>query len=111
MPTRRIEKNQWQTYFDRVSQQLTTSNIDVEVDAPELGAQQEASHLPVVGFSYDPRDDAFSIVSEDLEHRISRPQEISVREVADDLRAIEVVDFEGHRHIAKLSKALKLPLE
>ena len=50
MPTRRIEKNQWQTYFDRVSQQLTTSNIDVEVDAPELGAQQEASHLPVVGF-------------------------------------------------------------
>ena len=109
MPTRTIERGQWQSYFDQVSRHLPASKIDVEIDAPELGAQHEASDLRLEGLSYDPRDDAFSIVAEGLEHRISHPNHISVLEEENHLAAIEVVDDEQRKHVARLTESLRLP--
>lgn len=109
MPTRKIEKHDWQSYFDHISRDLPAASVDVEVDGLELGAQVEASHMPLMGLTYDPHDDAFSVSSQDLEHRISRPREIWVIEDAGGLSSIEVVDADGNTQIARLTRAVPLP--
>ena len=109
MTTRQIEKNDWQSYFDRVSRELSTTTIDVEVSGTDMGVQEETHEAALVGLSYDPRDDAFSIVAEALEHRVTRPEQIFVEEEASELHSVEIVDGDGHRHIAKLHQALRLP--
>lgn len=111
MPTRHLEKNHWQTYFDRASRNLPATNVDVEVAGLDLGNQIEADHLPLEGLSYDPKDDAFSIICDRLEHRVSHPRSISVREDHKSLIAVEVVDEENHRHVARLTEAVQLPAE
>lgn len=108
MTTRRIEKNEWQSYFDRVSRALPSADVDVEVDGLDMGAQIEVEHLPLRGLSYDPRDDAFSMVFEQMEHRISHPREIYVDEDRDEIDSIEVVDEDDHKHIARLTRSLGL---
>lgn len=109
MPTRQIQKQQWQDYFEEASRQLPATNVDVEVDGLDLGAQVEAEHLPLEGFSYDPHDDAISIICEGLEHRVPRPRRISVLENGGGLEAVEIVDADDHTHIARLTRALALP--
>lgn len=109
MTTRELERTDWQSYFDRVSRAMTATRVDLEISGPDMGAQPEAHQVTLTGLSYDPRDDAFSIVSEELEHRVSHPAKISVREEADKLKAVEIVDGEDHRHIAMLSDMLQLP--
>ena len=109
MTIRRVERSDWRDYFDRVSRTLPAANVDVEVDGLDLGAQIELDHVPLEGLTYDHRDDAFSIVTELMEHRISHPREIYVDEEHEELRYIEIVDHDDHKHIAKLTRALALP--
>ncbi len=109
MPTRKIQKSDWESYFDRVSRDLPATEVEVEVDGLDLGAQIEVTHLPLSGLTYDPHDDAFSVVSTDIDHRISAPREIWVEEDASGIRSIEVVDGEGHKQIVKMTRALPLP--
>lgn len=111
MPTRQIQPDDWQQYFDRTSRQLKAANVDVEVSGLDLGVQVEAKHLPLQGFSYDPRDNAFSVVCEGLEHRIKSPRQIAVEVDGQKLKAVEVIDADEHKHIATLTEALELPAE
>lgn len=112
MPTRNLERNEWQHYFDQVSRRLRASTVDVEVSGLDLGAQVEAEHLPLQGFSYDPKDDSFYLICEGLEHRIHHPRSIAVREDnAQSLKAVEVIDSEEHHHVITLTEALELPGE
>lgn len=109
MTTQTIDRREWQTYFDRVSRALLTVTVDVEVNSMDLGAQPQFSGVQLVGLSYDPRDDAFSIIGEDVEHRIIHPKYIAVNLEADHLEAVEIVDGEDRRHIARFTEALSLP--
>ncbi len=109
MPTRRLEKEQWQPYFDRISRELPATNVDVQVSGADMGVQTESRKIPLLGLTYDPRDDAFSILCENLEHRVTKPRSIAVEEAGGELEAVEIIDEEDHRHIAKLSGPLQLP--
>lgn len=109
MTTRRLKREQWQPYFDRVSRTLPATNVDVEVSGTDMGVQTESRKTPLVGLTYDPRDDAFSIVCEGLEHRVMKPRSIAVEEEGGELEAVEIVDEDEHTHIATLSGPLQLP--
>ena len=109
MTTQSLDHASWQGYFDDVSKSLPAASVDVIVTGLDLGAQTEAEHLPLVGLTYDPRDDAFEIAMRDLSHRISRPRAIHVERDAQGLTAIEVVDRDGYKHLVQLTRALALP--
>ncbi len=109
MTTRQLDRSQWQPYFDDINHRLEATQVDLEVSGHDLGVQTEAYDITLIGLSYDPRDDAFSIVTEELEHRVVHPKQISVREDADGLTALEIIDREEHRHVARLRSALRLP--
>jgi hypothetical protein len=61
MKTTEISKDDWSEFFDRVTETLQGKRIDIEIDAPDIGAQVEARKLSLNGLVYDRKDDVFVI--------------------------------------------------
>jgi Family of unknown function (DUF5335) len=57
MTTRKLDKNQWRTFFDGVSKLLQGKQAEIEVASLRLGDQVQAEWLPLHGIAYDPKDD------------------------------------------------------
>jgi hypothetical protein len=109
MALHRIEPNQWQPFFDRLSAALGAKSVDIDIVGPGIGSQTEAHQVALTGLSYDSKNDVFAVIAEDLEHNISHPREIHVDEELDSVRSLEVVDEAGDHHILKLTDPLRLP--
>ena len=107
--SRKLARAEWQGYFDRISRILEARQAELEVDSLDLGAQIAAEWVPLIGVVYDPKDDLLEVALEDLDHLISKPQEIWVDEDGVLLVGLEVVDGEGTQHILKLRAPLMLP--
>ena len=110
MKTREIAHDEWSEFFDRVSGSLQGKKILIEVDAPDLGAQIEASQLSLNGLSYDRKGDVFIISTEDIEHRVHQPQKIFVSGDEDGFDGLQITTDEGAAHIIGFSEPLALPL-
>ena len=109
MPLNRIDKPQWQPFFDRVSRALAAKSIDIDIITPGLGDETQARHVALTGLSYDSKDDLFAVIGEELEHNIAHPREISVDATPDAVREIDVVDPSGAHHRLRLVDPLSLP--
>jgi hypothetical protein len=106
---RKMERGEWQSYFDRLSRGLGAQQAELEVDALGVGAQVAHDWANVQGIAYDPKDDRVEVVIEDLDHMIPKPKEIWVDETAGAVANVEVVDGEGQHHIVKFRSPLALP--
>jgi hypothetical protein len=109
MAIRQLQKDEWKAYFDRVSKSLLGKRAMIEVAALNVGDQIEAEWVPMLGASYDHKDDVLSIPLTDLDHMILNPREIYVDEGETGLTSFEVVDAAGVRHIVHLREPLMLP--
>ncbi|RMF08715.1 MAG: hypothetical protein D6773_02355 [Alphaproteobacteria bacterium] len=109
MQTQNLEKSAWATYFDHVSKLLEGKQTEVEVAALAIGDQIEAEHSPLLGITYDRKDDLIEVALEGLDHLINHPREVYVAYGADGLEAVEIVDAEGNKQIVKLRNPLMLP--
>ena len=109
MPLNRLDKPNWQPFFDRVSTALGAKSVDIDIVAPGVGNGVEARQITLTGLSYDRKDDVFAVIGEDLEHNIAHPREIRVDAAVDSVRAVEVVDDSGGRHRLTLVDPLLLP--
>jgi hypothetical protein len=104
-----LAKSQWQNYFDRVSKELSAKLVEVEVTGLKLGDQIEVDWLPLLGLSYDPKDDIMVVFVEGIEHNIQHPKQIDVEQDIENLYSMEVVDDSGEHHIMLLKDPLRLP--
>ena len=109
MTTRKLDKAQWRTFFDRVSTTLEGKQAEIEVVSLRLGDQVEAHWLPLLGIAYDPNDDIVEVALEGLDHLIPKPRDIYIEEAAGGLAALEIVDADDVRQIVKLRSPLMLP--
>lgn len=109
MRTRKLEKAEWKTYFDRMSKPLGGRLAEIEVASLALGHQVEANWLPLIGIAYDPKDDIVEIAVDQLDHMIQKPREIAVEEGPDGLESVEITDSDGIMQIVKLRSPLALP--
>jgi hypothetical protein len=109
MATRKLDPADWQAYFDRVGQGLGPRTVQIEVAALDLGDQVEAQWIGLTDLSYDPKSAAIYIGTDQVHHRIERPQEVWVREGPDGLEAIEVLRPDGTQEIVRLAGPLLLP--
>lgn len=109
MSLKRIEKPQWQSYFDRVSAALGGKRMEIDIVGPQVGSQHQAQQVLLNGLSYDRKDDVFVVMGEGIEHNIQHPQQIHVDVELDAVRTVEVVDQSGDHHIIKLKDPLFLP--
>jgi Family of unknown function (DUF5335) len=109
MATRKLDKKEWRSFFDRFSTTLDGKQAEIEVVSLRLGDQVQADWLPLLGIAYDPNDDIVEVALEGLDHLIPKPREVYVEERAGSLAALEIVDRDDVKQIIKLRDPLTLP--
>jgi hypothetical protein len=109
MTTRKLDKKEWHAFFDGVTRMLEGKQAEIEVTALHLGDQVAAAWLPLIGITYDPRDDLVEVALEGLDHLIAKPREIHVEERSEGIVTVEIVDADDVRQIVKLRDPIMLP--
>jgi hypothetical protein len=109
MATTKLEKNAWHPYFDNVSKVLDGKRVEVEVASLKLGDQIEAEWLPLIGITYDAKDDLIEVALEGFDHMIRKPKDVFVDQEAVLLTSMEVIDADDTRQIIRLRDPLMLP--
>jgi hypothetical protein len=109
MTTRKLEKSQWRSYFDYLSKVLEGKRAEIEVASLRLGDQIEAEWLPLMGITYDQKDDIVEVALDGVDHLIPKPREIYVDDGGGAMISIEVVEADDTRQIVKLRDPLMLP--
>lgn len=103
----KIEKANWQVFLDRVSKELVGKLVEVEVDGLDLGSQIEAAWVPLLGLTYDHKDDLIEIALEGLGHTIRHPRELYVEEKGGAIESLGIVD--ENTQIVMFREPLLLP--
>jgi hypothetical protein len=109
MSTITIPREQWRTFFDRMSKGLLGKRAEVEVASLDLGDQITAEWVPLLGITYDSRDDLIDVAFDRANHLIQHPSQIVVDETTEGLASVAVMDAEGVRQIVRLKDPLRLP--
>src|SRR5438128_2920520 len=103
-----VPRADWRQFFDRMSSALLGKWAEIEVASLDLGDQIVAEWVPLVGITYDSRDDLLDVALDRANRLIRRPQEIEIDESADGLKSVAVLDAEGIRHVLRLKTPILL---
>ena len=109
MAAEQIERARWGAFLGSLTTTLVGKQAEIEVAALDLGDQIEAQWAPLIGITYDEKDDLVEIALEQLDHLIRSPQAIFVDEGLGGIAAIAVDDSDGHRHVVRFKDPLALP--
>jgi hypothetical protein len=109
MAVRKIDKRDWRTFFDWLSQGLLGARTEIEVASLDLGDQIEAEWLPLLGIAYDDKDDVLEVALDGLDHLINGPREVWADLNVGEMMSFEVIDDRGVSQIIKLRQPLMLP--
>ncbi|NPA42320.1 MAG: hypothetical protein GXO18_08620 [Aquificae bacterium] len=111
MATRKLDRSEWERFFDEVSKNLKGVEGQLEVVSEELGDQTEVEWAFVEGISYDPKDDVFEIQFSEgkHDHLIQKPVEVFVEEEGGLLKSVEILKEDGTKFILRLKPAPALP--
>jgi hypothetical protein len=109
MAPTKLDKSEWQPFFDGLSQVLIGKRAEIEVDSLAIGSQIQAEWLPLLGITYDPKDDIIEIALEGVDHLVNKPREVYVDFGVGGLTSLEIIDGEGTQQIVNLRDPLALP--
>ena len=105
-----IDRAQWAPFLDGITNSLIGKRAEIEVVSLNLGDQIEAEWSPLIGITYDPKDDLIEIALDEVDHMLRSPRELFLDyAVGDVVAAIEIVDADGNRQIVKFRDPLALP--
>jgi hypothetical protein len=107
---RTVPHSEWRQFFDRVSRGLLLGKwAEIEVASLETGDQILAEWVPMIGVTYDSRDDLLDVALDRTDHLIYHPHEIVIEEGTEGLISIAVTAGDGTWQIVRLKEPLKLP--
>jgi len=109
MTIQKIEKDKWRSFLDGLSRILPAKEAEIEVASLDIGDQIEAEWLPLLGLTYDPKNDVVEVALDGLDHLIHHPRELYIENGAGTMTSLEIVDDEGVSQIVKLRDPLALP--
>lgn len=105
-----IDRSRWAPFLDAITNSLIGKQAEIEVVSLDLGDQIEAEWTPLIGITYDRKDDLIEIALDELDHLIRSPRELFLDyAVGGIVAAIEIVDADGNRQIVKFRDPLALP--
>jgi hypothetical protein len=104
-----VDRSKWQAAADLLSKAMHGQPARLEIASQPLGDQVAAEWTPVLGITYDPKDDLFEIQMEGLDHLVSHPRLFAVREHDEMADGLVVVDGDGAEHIVQFRDPLPLP--
>lgn len=108
MPLHKLAKRDWRPYLDEVSKALDGCHAHVEVTALNVVDHLTADWAPLLGCTYDPKDDLIEIILGDLDHLIRAPRDLWLDERSEGLVSLEIVDGQGVHRIVRLRDPLIL---
>jgi len=109
MATVKLDKGAWHSYFDRISKSVVGKQAEIEVASLDIGDQVEAEWVPLLGITYDPKNDLVELLLEGLDHLIRHPRDIYVDQGPTGLTSMEVIDADDVRQIIRLRDPVMLP--
>src|SRR5260221_8053805 len=95
---RSLPKSEWRTFFDRMSAALLGKWAEIEVASLDLGDQIVAEWIPLLGITYDSRDDLLDVALDRSNRLIRHPRTIVVEDSASGLTSVAATDEDGARH-------------
>src|SRR4051812_44495798 len=104
-----VPESEWRGFFDRMSKTLQGKRAEIEVASLELGDQIVAEWAPLLGITYDSKDDAIDVALDRYSHVIRHPREIMVDQSPEGLGSVAIVDGDGARQVVKFRDPLALP--
>lgn len=104
-----LDKSKWQSASELLSRALHGQPARLEVASEGLGDQIAVEWAPLLGVTYDPKDDLFEIQLEGVDHLVSHPRTFAIRERGGEADSLEVVDDQGVEHIVQLRHPIALP--
>src|SRR5687768_2566768 len=78
MAATQIDRTGWGPFLDAVTKSLIGKQAEIEVASLDLGDQIEAEWVPLIGITYDKKDDLIEVALEDLDHLIRSPRELFI---------------------------------
>ena len=69
-----VPQTEWRVFFDRTSKALLGKLAEIEVASLDLGDQIIAEWVPMLGITYEPKDDLLDIAPTDPPHLIRHPK-------------------------------------
>jgi hypothetical protein len=106
---RKVPQGEWRTFFDRISKALLGKWAEIEVASLDLGDQIVAEWVPMIGITYDSKDDLLDVALDRANRLIRHPRDIEVEEQAGGLASVAILDADGTRHVVRLKAPLMLP--
>ena len=106
---RTIDKTGWQPFFDELTKAVEGSKVQIEVAGLDFGDQIQVDWVPLLGISYDDKDDVLTVSVENLEHMIHNPANICVEGEGSAVNQVAVLDDDGHTETIRLKRPLALP--
>jgi hypothetical protein len=102
--TKQLPRAEWKDYFDRFTREFlkddSADGAAIEVMSPTLGDQFEVSSARLIGLDYDPKENTFEVLLEELDHLVFEPTEIWVLEGEPGfISTIEIVRADGTKEI------------
>ena len=107
--SRNLPQAEWKWYFEAMSDALLGKWAEVEVASLDLGDQIVAEWVPLLGITYDSRDDLVDVSLAGLNHLIRQPTQIEITEEADGLRTVAVTSKDGSVQVLRMKDPLRLP--
>jgi hypothetical protein len=115
--TRQIPSQEWKTYFERFTRDQLGDDIPVpkaatiELQSPTLGLQYEGQAMRLLGLTYDPKNETFEVLLEEVTHLVSRPVEIWViEEDGGFVPTLALICPDGKRELVSLYRSGPLAL-
>jgi Family of unknown function (DUF5335) len=115
MPTQEIQRDEWKTFLDTFSRQHEGWLVTLEVLAADIGAQQEASDLPLEGITATSTDDETSSIAINLgktpedhvTHTITEPSRLWLQQTSEGANAaLEIESADEVKTLLRFRSAL-----
>src|SRR3977135_3363789 len=103
-PLLNVPPSEWRPFFDRMAKALLGKWAEIEVASLDLGDQIVAEWVPLLGITYDSRDDLLDVALDRSNHLIRHPKEIVVEETSSGLASVAVMDADGARQVVRLKE-------
>jgi hypothetical protein len=105
---RKLDKAEWRGFLESLTRALQGAQAEIDAMSLSIGAQAQTSWLPLLGLTYDEKDDVLEVALEGLDHLIRKPAEIFFDAEAGMIGSLEVTDQTEVKQIVKFRQPLAL---